>query len=265
MHASRDSLILSLLLPALAPKMIKSAPILRLILALIPQGTGWGNSHCGPVLQSMLCPQRARCLPLLSRPCSKSQPAHKEPRHGGIHHPCPNRKCLGKHISDQRVAAEKAGEHSLHSRDGEEAWNTAVLLFVLVLCQNVMTRRIEREQRHRGPIISRLKHRRCLGVHESLCELQHCWKVSQEVTEGNCYQARARWEISLWHMWMGNAVIYQYTMSYTAQAGGPWHCTLFWQLLNSVLDVFQHLNNINSSTYCQATCFCNLWRKWANC
>lgn len=182
MHASRDSLILSLLLPALAPKMIKSAPILRLILALIPQGTGWGNSHCGPVLQSTLCPQRARCLPLLSCPCSKSQPAHKEPRHGGIHHPCPNRKCLGKHISDQRVAAEKAGEHSLHSRDGEVAWNTAVLLFVLVLCQNVMTRRIEREQRHRGPIISRLKHRRCLGVHESLCELQHCWKVSQEVT-----------------------------------------------------------------------------------
>lgn len=182
MHASRDSLILSLLHPALTPKMIKCAPILGLILALIPQGTGWGNSHCGPVLQSMLCPQRAWRLPLLSRPCSKSQPAHKEPRHGSIHHLCPNRKCLGKHISDQRVAAEKAGEHSLYSWDGEVTWNTAVLLFVLVLWQNVMTRRIEKEQRHRGPIISRLKHRWCLGVHESLCELQHCWKVSQEVT-----------------------------------------------------------------------------------
>lgn len=38
MHASRDGLFLSLLLPALALKMIKSAPSLGLILALNPRG-----------------------------------------------------------------------------------------------------------------------------------------------------------------------------------------------------------------------------------
>lgn len=248
----------SLLLPALALKMIKSAPSLRLILALNPQGPGWGNSHCGPVLQSTLCPQRAWCLPLLSRPCSESQPAHKEPRRGGIHHLCPNRKCLGKHISDQRLAAEEAGEHSLYSRDGEVAWNTAVLFFVFVLWQNVMTRRIEREQRHRGPIISRLNHRRCLGVHESLWELQHCWKVSQEVMSLGTRRKKllpywCQMRISLWHVWMDNAVIYQHTMSYTEVS---WPCTLFSFKSFSITN-FRDLEV--DTVHCQAILFSQLY------